>query len=257
MDTKAAKLALGALGVNRLLAEPDHNPKLAKSLKLRVLTRPLHLAPAKLSGFEVCAMRTAGCTLACLHTAGNPAFMKGKARARIARTRAYFTAREAFMVALVAEVERHEKQARAMRYRAGVRLNATSDIVWESVPCTRNGKAYSNIMEAFPRVQFYDYTKRHNRRNLPKNYHLTYSLAENNDQQAVEWLLGGGSVAAVFSVTPKQALPASYDLGGLTFSVIDGDIHDFRPIDPGRVIVGLRAKGKARRDTSGFVRKIM
>jgi hypothetical protein len=36
--------------------------------------------------------------------------------------------------------------------------------------------------------------------------------------------------------------------------VIDGDEHDYRPADDKGVIVGLRAKGKAIKDKSGFVR---
>jgi hypothetical protein len=257
MELKEARAILKSHGATRLLADPDDNPKLAKSLKLRVLTRPLHLAPADLSGFEVCPMRTAGCTLACLHTAGNPAFMRGKARARNARTVAYFKAREAFMVALVAEIEAHEKEARAKRYRCGVRLNATSDIPWEKVPCTRNGVTFANVMLAFPKVTFYDYTKRHNRRGLPSNYSLTFSLAENNDANARAALEAGMNVAAVFNVTPKQDLPAAFTIAGAAFPVIDGDVHDYRPIDPRGVIVGLRAKGKARGDKSGFVRTIV
>jgi hypothetical protein len=38
----------------------------------------------------------------------------------------------------------------------------------------------------------------------------------------------------------------------LGFPVIDGDRHDARFLDPAGVIVGLRAKGLARVDTSGF-----
>lgn len=251
-----ARKILKAHKVRGLLAAPDSNPKLAKSLGLKVLSAPLHLAPAKLSGYEVCPMATNGCRKACLHTAGNPAFMAQKHKSRINRTRAFFLARSAFMALLVHEVEAHEKRAKKRKMKCAVRLNATSDVVWEKVPCTRNGIEYPNIMSAFPNLQWYDYTKRHNRKGLPSNYHLTFSAAENNEHHAIDALQAGINVAMVFAVTPKKPLPATYELDGIPIKVIDGDLHDYRPIDPRGVIVGLRAKGKARKDKSGFVRQV-
>lgn len=243
-------------GFGSLLAAPDANPKLAKSLKLRVLTAPIHLAPASLSGFNTCAMATAGCRAACLHTADNPAYMKAKEKARIARTKAYFQDRAAFMVALCEEIEKHVRKAKRMRYRAAVSLNATSDIPWESVSFVWRGKQFANVMQAFPRVQFYDYTKRANRRNLPSNYHLTFSLAEDNDAQAEKALQNGMNVAAVFNVVRNHDLPKSYAIGQYLVPIIDGDVHDYRPADDRFAIVGLRAKGAARHDASGFVRSV-
>lgn len=246
-------------GVCSLLSKPISNPKVAKNIGQGVLTAPLHLAPAKLSGYEVCPMRTSGCTRACLHTAGNPAAMGGKRRARIARTKAFFKARDAFMVALAGDIAKLERTARKRRLACGVRLNATSDIVWERTPVTIDGVTYPNLMAMFPRVVFYDYTKRSNRRNLPSNYSLTFSLAEGNDLQAIEALRSGMNVAAVFNVVRGHPLPARFTLRGEFLSsvnvrVIDGDLHDYRPADEKGVIVGLRAKGKARRDHTGFVR---
>lgn len=248
--------------VNSLLSQPISNPKVKKNIGVGVLTAPLHLAPASLSGFNVCPMATAGCVKACLHTAGNPAHMSGKRRARIARTKAFFKARDAFMVALAADIAALEKRAKRMRLKCGVRLNATSDIVWEKMPVTVDGRTYPSLMAMFPRVTFYDYTKRHNRRNLPANYSLTYSLAENNDVHAIEALAHGMNVATVFNVSRNKPLPATYMLGvgsldmPHTFDVINGDEHDFRPADKRGVIVGLRAKGKAIGDQSGFVRTV-
>ncbi len=241
-------------GFSSLLATPNANPKLAKSLKLRVLTAPLHLAPASLSGWNVCPMATQGCKAACLHTAGTPAYMKGKTKARLARTRAYFEARADFMAALAIEIAKHVKRARAMRYKPAVRLNATSDIRFEVVPVTYNGKTFANIMQAFPNVQFYDYTKIANRRNLPSNYHLTFSLAENNDASAAAALRNGMNIAAVFNVPRGGTLPPSFKIGEFGVPVIDGDEHDYRPADAKFSIVGLRAKGQAIGDASGFVR---
>lgn len=256
MDIKEARAILKGFGVNSLLADPISNPKVAKGMKRGVLTAPLHLAPASLSGWNVCPMATAGCRAACLHTAGNPAYMAGKARARLARTTAYFRDRLAFMTCLVDEIERHERAAKRAEMKCAVRLNATSDIRWETVPVSRNGRTYPNVMAAFPRVSFYDYSKIANRRNLPRNYRLTFSLAENNDAKAIEALNNGMNVAAVFSVTRGHKLPRRYTIAGQSIRVIDGDLHDYRPSDPRGVIVGLRAKGDARKDASGFVRNV-
>ncbi len=124
-----------------------------------------------------------------------------------------------------------------------VRLNGSSDIPFERV---RVGE-YENIMAIFPDVQFYDYTKRANRKALPTNYHLTFSLAEDNDADARTAFAHGLNVAVVFDKVPT------------TFNeqrVINGDETDLRFSDPSGVIVGLKAKGKARKDMSGFVRKM-
>lgn len=251
-----ARSILAKHRVRGLLADPTDNPKLAKSLGLKVLSAPLHLAPADLSGYQVCPMATAGCKKACLHTAGNPAFMAQKHKSRIARTRAFFRDRAAFMTLLVAEVEAHERRAKKRRMACAVRLNATSDVRWETVPCVRNGQTFPNIMTAFPAISWYDYTKLHNRKGIPSNYHLTFSAAENNEHRAIDALQAGMNVAMVFAVTPHKPLPATYNLDGVPVKVIDGDTHDYRPADPRGVIVGLRAKGKARKDKSGFVRHV-
>lgn len=99
-------------------------------------------------------------------------------------------------------------------------------------------------------MQFYDYTKRPNRRNLPPNYHLTFSLAEDNDIDALQALKNSINVAAVFRTKRGHALPDVF----MNRPVIDGDLHDYRPFDASGVIVGLRAKGQAMSDQSGFVR---
>jgi hypothetical protein len=268
-NTKVSLAALlRAMNVNSLLADPLSNPKVAKNGKLGVLTAPLHLAPARVSGYETCAGRTAGCTKACLNNAGNPAYAKGKRRARVARTVAYFEQRQSFMTALAHEIAAHVKRAAKKNMEAAVRPNATSDIPWERIPVTYLGVTYRNIMECFPDVQFYDYTKILKRAlscargdaSWPKNYHLTFSLAEDNDKAAAEVLAAGGNVSAVFNVKRKRPLPTTYTIAGHTAPVIDADEHDFRPVDGKGVICGLRFKlptseVKPTEDMLGFVRK--
>lgn len=244
------------------LSAPTDNPKLAKSGKHGILTVPLHLAPAERSGFNVCPCSTAGCRAACLHTAGDVRFMQNKERARVNRTLAYFNDRNRFMADLVQEVAAHERRAGRHDMLPAVRLNATSDIAWERVPVEYKGEKYPNIMACFPDVQFYDYTKVAKRAlaslqpDWPTNYHLTFSLSENNDAEAAKVLAAGGNVAAVFHLRPSEPMPKSFTIGGVTRPVINGEEHDSRMIDEKNVIVGLRAKGQAKKDSSGFVRAV-
>lgn len=241
------------MGVNSLLTAEDANPKTAKSGKLGISTAVLHLAPADLSGYEVCPMRSAGCTAACLHTAGNPLFMVNKEKARIARTKAFFEHRTIFMNRLVLELHKHDLKATADKYEPAARLNATSDIRWEStrfnlwpdlakmIGWTGSCEKVS-VLELFPHFQFYDYTKLHNRKKVPDNYHLTFSMNETNQAFAAKSKL---NVAVVFA----GKLPDTY----LGRQVINGDEHDFRPQDPDNCVVGLKVKGKGKVDDSGFV----
>jgi hypothetical protein len=117
-------------------------------------------------------------------------------------------------------------------------------------------------MEVFPHVDFYDYTKIANRKNLPANYSLTFSLAEDNDVNAIKAYKNGLNIAVVFDTKRTKRLPERFILtadkpafsSSIPINVIDGDEHDYRPADPKGVIVGLRAKGDAIGDMSGFVR---
>src|SRR5262245_9809695 len=156
------------------------NPKTMKGEAYGYLTAILHLAPARLSGYQTCASSTAVCRDDCLNTAGRGGLgldadgMNVIQRARIAKTRWFFEERALFMRQLERELERFVSYAARADLQPAVRLNGTSDIRWESV---RVPDA-ANILELFPDVQFYDYTKHHNRRNIPANYHLTFSLAD-------------------------------------------------------------------------------
>jgi hypothetical protein len=252
--------------INALLAAPESNPKVAKNGKLDVLTAPLHLAPFDLSGYQVCPQASAGCAAACLHTAGNPAYMANKDASRKAKTRAYFEERSAFMAVLVFEIAALERKAKAQGMQAGIRLNATSDLPWERRRVDVDGAAVG-LMDLFPEVQFYDYTKVtkraliHARGDMPANYHLTFSKNEDNDDDVARVLEAGGNVAVVFS---RNAYNMHVSTGDLNYMhgfagvqrpvrVADGDAHDYRPADPTGCIVALKAKGDARHDTSGFV----
>ena len=220
------------------------NYKTIKSEKVGVLTGIIYMSPYNLSGKNVCPGASAGCAAACLNTAGRGAMNVVQA-ARLKKTQRFFQDRQQFLWDLVNEISALRRKAKAKGLKAAVRLNGTSDLPYERYKIRDTGK---NIMELFPDVQFYDYTKLENRivgQQLPANYHLTFSRAEDNDHKLAA-VLEHTSAAVVFS----GELPATWR----GYPVIDGDEHDARFTDAGAgVIIGLTAKGKAKHDASGFV----
>ena len=204
------------------------------------LTGILYLAPAELNGLGVnlCPSSTPGCRAACLYSAGRGAFSNVQ-RARIAKAKFFIEEREKFMTLLVDDIQRLVRKADRDGLTPCVRLNGTSDIVWESI---KFGPFNKTIFELFPYVQFYDYTKIKGRKNLPKNYHLTYSFSGENTYVPPAHL----NWSVVFK---GKQLPLEY----MGRRVINGDETDVRFDDSTNVIVGLLAKGKAKNDQSGFV----
>ena len=234
------------------------NTKTVKGEKYGYQTFILHLAPADLSGYETCPKRTAGCTAACLNTAGRGGMFKPGGtntiqEARKRKTQMFFEERKGFMEWLVKDIESAIKKSKKNNLVPVFRLNGTSDLSFEKYEVSRDGKVFNNVFEAFPDVQFYDYTKILGRKvkNI-KNYHLTFSAADGNDKDVEKAIEQGYNVATVFGLKKTQPMPEAY----LGRPVFNGDDSDLRFLDPKGVIVGLYAKGKARKDTSGFVKMI-
>jgi hypothetical protein len=233
------------------------NPKVLKGMAQGYNTFILHLAPANVSGYETCAKRTAGCTAACLNTAGRGGmFKKGEStntiqEARKRKTRMFFEMREVFMFELVRDIKNAIKTSEKKGLIPVFRLNGTSDLAFEKYSCKRDGVEYKNIFEAFPEVQFYDYTKILGRKvaHIP-NYHLTFSAADGNDADVLKAIAQGMNVATVFGLKKTEPLPETYN----GRPVFNGDESDLRFLDPRGVIVGLYAKGRAKKDESGFVK---
>jgi hypothetical protein len=220
------------------------NPKIQKGTKQGYLSFILHLAPADLSGRETCPKRTAGCTAACLNTAGRGGmFRKGEntnmiQKARIRKTQYFFEARDYFMQDLYEDIQKAIRFAERKGLTPVFRLNGTSDLSWEKY--TIHDK---NLFELFPQVQFYDYTKVLGRKVAQyKNYHLTFSKADGNDSDVAEALMQGMSVVAVYDEIPA--------------GVPSADETDLRFLDPKGTMLGLKAKGRAKKDYSGFVIRI-
>lgn len=215
------------------------NAKLEKGNAYGWKTLGLSLAPYTLSGSNLCPHASKGCAAACLYTSGHGRFDAVK-NARLERTRRFLTDRAAFLEQLKIEIRKGERSAKRKGLRLAVRLNVMSDLPW-----------YNLIdMGEFQAVQFYDYTPNPKRMlewakgELPSNYHLTFSRKEDNGEAVNLALSHGVNVAAVFDKLPDEYAGKR---------VIDGDLSDLRFLDPRGVIVGLKAKGDGKKDSSGFV----
>jgi hypothetical protein len=176
--------------------------------------------------------------------------MSNVQNARIAKTQKFFADKEAFTWQLAKEIGNAVKLATRKGMKPCFRLNLTSDLPWENIKVESHGKKLS-LMEMFPNVQFYDYTKNFKRMlsflkgEMPKNYHLTFSRSECNDDKVSIVKELGGNIAAVF----RNELPKAWK----SVQVIDGDETDLRFLDGANKIVGLVEKGLAKKDKSGFV----
>jgi hypothetical protein len=169
---------------------------------------------------------------------------------RLRKTEWFIRDRAGFMAQMVNDVQAFVKYCAKRDIQPCIRPNGTSDIRWELIPVTVDGVAYANIMQAFPSVIWYDYTKIANRRNVPVNYHLTWSYSGANEAYAKQHAIAkvnGLNIAVVFR--RKVDIPSEY----LGLPTIDGDRDDMRFLDPKGVVVALYAKGKAKQDQSGFV----
>ena len=218
--------------------------KIAKSKILDTLTYILYLAPANLSGYNVCPKATKECIALCLNESGHNRIDIHKNiinNARIEKTKLFFQNREYFMRWLFDEIIAYKKLATKKGYKFSVRVNGTSDISPESFKLDK-----FTLLSLFPNIQFYDYTKVINRYNLLskyKNYHLTFSYSGKNWDECQIALKNNMNGAVVF----EQHIPKKYK--GIT--VVNGDVTDLRYYDKKNVIVGL--KYKKVRNNKGMV----
>ena len=219
------------------------NPKTLKGEKDGYITYILHLSPSDVAGVgNMCPKATAGCKAACLNTAGQGGMFKPGMttnhvqEARKRKTRFFVEDRAGFIAQLKEDIAKAIAQAAKKNMVPVFRLNGTSDIAWEKY----------GIIQEFPTVQFYDYTKILGRKTaaLP-NYHLTFSQADGNLADVVEAVKQGYNIATVF----RKVLPTTH----LGLPVVDGDEDDLRFLNHTQCVIGLKAKGRARKDTTGFV----
>jgi len=224
------------------LLSVNADTKTIKSNKAGFLTGILYLAPYDISGVNLCPFaKVAQCHVACLNTAGRGNFNNVKS-ARLRRAKLFNDNRGEFFAQLIDDINKLKRQAKKQNLQAVIRLNGTSDIEFENIKVTGD----YTIFNLFPDLQFYDYTKNPNRKNLPSNYDLTFSYSgvESFIKFNRQALSNNMRVATVFKIMPAQFEGRE---------VINGDDHDARFIEDKNIIVGLKAKGKARKDTTGFV----
>ncbi len=226
---------------NGNLLSAGTNDKLVKDNGEEYVVAGLSLAPADtVDGVNVCAMaECAGCKPICLYTAGRGAFSNVK-KARIRKTEFYRDDKQGFMSTVEGDINAFKRKCEQLGVKPAIRLNVLSDI------------NYMKVVKKFPTVQFYDYTKnvKWAFKDVPPNYHLTFSYSGTDEYKPlIDKVIQETShnVAVVF----KDTLPATF----MGRRVIDGDVNDFRFDDDIGVIVGLKAKGKAKKDTSDFVIK--
>ena len=237
------------------------NAKTVKGDGSEYLTAILYMTPWKVmvegKQYNSCPMaEQANCVDACLYTAGRGAFNNVQA-ARMRKTEWFYRDREGFMDQLVQDIRKFEAYCVKRGIQPCVRLNGTTDIRWETIHVSNveiDGINYAedgkNVFDWFPNVQFYDYTKISNRKTKGIfNYHLTWSYSGANTDYAAKLqdaLDNGMNAAVVFRKEYKQPKWRG-------INVTDGDKDDLRFLDPSNSIVALYAKGKAKKDTTGFV----
>jgi hypothetical protein len=224
----------------------EADAKTSKNTKFGYLTGIQYLAPYKTSGVNLCPMaEKAGCIKSCLYETGRGAFANVKA-ARLARTKLYLTNPAEYFNQLIKEIKALEKKAIKLNLKPLIRLNGTSDIRWENIHFVYKDVVYSNIFEAFPNIQFMDYTKIPNRltsmngiSEFPKNYDLTFSYSgakgfKKYNQRALDQ---GMRIAAVFD--KLESIPVVFH----GRKVLSGDDNDLTFTKPKDSILGLYAKG--------------
>jgi len=254
--TTATKLIGDIMNFKGNIISAGNNAKTIKGDGKEYVTAIFYGTPFKLliddKEYNSCPLaEKAMCFKPCLNTAGRGGiFKKGETTntvqdARKRKTTMFYKEREKFLDLLFQDITKFENKCIKSGVQACVRLNGTTDIQWEKIIMKDN----KTVFDLFPNVVFYDYTKIFKRDvSKIKNYSLTWSYSQANTWYSDHYktaIKNGLNIAVVF----RKDLPKEF----LNLKVIDGDKDDLRFLDPKNVVVGLKAKGKARKDNSGFV----
>lgn len=232
----------------QLLSFGDANPKIWKSDKSGkgYNTALLSLAPyTEAGGRNLCPCASEGCKKSCLYRSGRGRTFKIQ-KQRVAKTKFYLEHPTEFMLKLTREISGFHVKNKAAGLKTAIRLNGMSDIVWEQEIPTLFQHFYAIDSD----IQFYDYTKIFQRlspdwKYKQPNYELVFSRSETNEADCLKVLEMGGRVSIVF----RKELPANWN----GYPVVCGDDDDLIFLKPKGHVIGLVAKGPARKDTSGFV----
>jgi len=216
----------------------------AKTSKNSLKSFILYLTPGTTNGHNLCPKASTGCLAACLYTSGRGAFSNVQT-ARANKTAQFLQDKPAFIRALSYEIIKQYNKAKKNGEQIAIRLNGTSDVDFIYLLQKYAGL---DIATLAPVVYFYDYTKilqKAIRYQAHPNYSVTFSRSESNQAETEQAIKLGINVAAVFS----GELPATY----LGAPVIDGDKSDIIMLYNKGAVLGLKAKGRAKKDASGFV----
>ena len=224
------------------------SPKIEKSNNVgsEYYSTAQYLAPHKLSGYNTCTDASPECIKLCLNFSGHAQIFPKIHECRIERTKFFFENRTEYFAQLRTELDAFVRKCDKLELKPCVRLNATSDILWE--------KQDKTLFSDYPMIQYNEYTKHYKRYlsfldgKLPPNLYLTFSRSEINELQCRNVLLAGGNVAQVYRY---KNFPDTV----MGYPVCEGDSHDMRFLDPKNHIIALSAKGSRakRSETNGFV----
>lgn len=216
----------------------------AKTAKNEIKTFILYLMPYNQNseGKQLCPHASKGCAAACLVSAGRGAF-SNVIKARVNKTELFIKDKLSFLNKLADEITQETAKAKRGGYKVAFRLNGTSDVDFVYM---LKKYGFLDIQELQPHAVFYDYTK-----NIQKairykthpNYYVTFSRSESNNLNCETAIRHGINVAAVFNNVPKVWRGVD---------VVDGDKSDLQMLKYNGVILGLKAKGAARKDKTGF-----
>jgi hypothetical protein len=228
--------------IKNLLSPGATNIKTAKN---DLETFILYMAPSTIvEGLNLCPFASQGCKKACLYSAGRGKFSNVQL-ARINKSKFWGYNREGFYIQLSNELLKIHGKAKLKGNKIAIRLNGTSDV--DHIDLLKRYTGINFLGDSYNNLLFYDYTKNYNhiKKYQGTNYKITFSRSEVNESDAYRTLKDGGNIAIVF----KNDLPETWK----GYKVINGDLTDLRYFDPINVVVGLKAKGEAKKDLSNFV----
>ena len=217
----------------------------AKTKKNELKTFILYLAPynQNYKGVNICPKASKGCAAACLFTAGRGAFNNVQS-ARINKTNFYIENKSLFIKKLAGEIIKETAKAKKKGEKIAFRLNGTSDLDFIYLL-----KKYAGIHPfSLKSLIYYDYTKIAGKVKKYINesrYKLTFSRDETNAEFIPELLKLGANISVVFN----GPIPSQY----WGRPVIDGDKSDIVMLYNTGAVLALKAKGDAKKDSTGFV----
>lgn len=236
-NAKTTKAVEGTVATGGMIVPPS----ISRGLALLPYDLARILSPVKLPIAEavgLCVGSSKACRSTCLVYSGQNQAVKWNDIVKMKRTQALVLEPLAFLRMFVESIRAHVKASKKAGMVPYVRPNIYSDIPWE-IFCP-------DLFKNLPDVSFYDYTKVAGRdTSETPNYDLTFSYSGENISLCEQELDRGRRVAVVFLRRTKSGERPADPVDDIVFlgrPVVDGDLHDLRPLDKKGVVVGLRYK---------------